>query len=162
MVDNISERLGRLQSEFIRMVLKADFKVPYRKDLRDYLLIHPAACAQLAKVLAAKRNVDAELSAVIGLIHDIGKISTGKKENHAANGYAPARELLEKVGGFSKGGIDLISNAVKNHSDKDHVGSWADEMAKDVDIIDCDLLGMKFEKESYNKRISNIKKEMGI
>jgi len=162
MVSNISDRLGKIQSEFIDMILKARFENPYRGDLRDYLLIHSASCAQLAKILAIKRGVDIELSAVIGLIHDIGKIITGKKKDHAADGDIPARELLKKIGGFSEDEIDLISNAVKNHSDKENIGTWADEIAKDVDVIDCDLMGMKFEKKEYNERIEKVKKELGI
>ena len=162
MAKTISDRIGKVQSEFIGMILKADFKDAYREDLRDYVLLHSSSCAQLAKILAIKRKLNVELSAIIGLIHDIGKIACGRKEGHAREGYMPARELLKKVGGFSEEEIDIISNAVKNHSSKDEVGSWADEIAKDVDLIDCDLTGKKFDKESYNKRIEKSRKEMGI
>ena len=58
--------------------------------------------------------------------------------------------------------LAIISNAVKNHSDKANVGIWADEIAKDVDVIDCDLMGMKFDKEAHNKRIRKVKEELGI
>ena len=162
MVKNISDRLGNLQSEFIGMILNAKFENPYRDDLREYLLIHSNGCSQLAKILAIKRGVDVELSAIIGLLHDIGKVFTGKKENHANDGFIPSKELLEKVGGFSNDEIDLISNAIKNHSDKDKVGNWADEIAKDVDVIDCNLLGKVFNKEHHDKRVEKVRKELGI
>jgi len=162
MVRNISDRLGKLQSEFIDMILNAKFENPYRRDLRDYLLAHSNSCCQLAKILAMKRGTDVEIAAIIGLIHDIGKVLTGQKKNHAADGYLPARELLNKMGGFSEEEIDLVSNAVKNHSDKPNVGIWADEIAKDVDVIDCDLMGMKFDKEAHNERIKKVKEELGI
>ena len=86
--------------------------------------------------MAIKRKLDVELSAIIGLIHDIGKIASGRKEGHAKEGYIPARNLLKKVGCFSEEEIELISNAVKNHSSKDEVGSWADEIAKDVEGLE--------------------------
>ena len=163
MVKNISNRLGKLQSEYMEMILKAEWDAPHREDLRDYLLVHSNSCSQLAKILAMMRKVDVELAAIIGLIHDIGKIYTGKKENHAIDGYEPSKELLKKTGDFSDEEIDLISNAVKNHSDKASRGTWADEMAKDVDVLDCMLFGREFKnKEAHRKRVVELKKELGI
>ena len=54
-------------------------------------LKHSNTCTQIGRSLALKRGLDLERVEVIGSLHDIHVIDTGKYENHAVNGAKIAR-----------------------------------------------------------------------
>jgi uncharacterized protein len=124
--------------------------------------IHSMGSARIAALLASKRGVDVELSYTAGALHDFGRFVTGKQENHAENGYEPAKAFLWNLNIFSEGEREEIARAVKNHSRKEIVGTPLEEIAKDGDILDCYYLGLQPKKEAHRKRFAALQKELGL
>jgi uncharacterized protein len=133
---------------------------------RDYSLtwerIHSLGSARTGAILSARRGIDIELGYTAGVLHDFGRIVTGKHEDHAVNGYQPVREFLEGLKLFREDEIKAISLAVKHHSRKDLVGSPLDEIAKDCDILDTHLLGIRLRTERHYQRLAEIQKELNL
>jgi uncharacterized protein len=124
--------------------------------------IHSMGSARIAALLAGKRGVNVELSYAAGALHDFGRFVTGKQENHAENGYEPAKDFLRSLNIFSEGEREEIARAVKNHSRKEIVGTPLEEIAKDCDILDCYYLGLQPKKEAHRKRFAALQKELGL
>ncbi|MDD8049672.1 MAG: HD domain-containing protein [Thomasclavelia sp.] len=64
-------------------------------------------------------NLDKELCYCIGLLHDISFYVTGINENHACDSALMAKEILIQIEDFNDNEITIITNAIKNHSQKD-------------------------------------------
>ncbi|MFV0393097.1 MAG: HD domain-containing protein [Coprobacillaceae bacterium] len=87
-------------------------------------------CIQLAK----KRNLNIELSAIIGVLHDYSTYYTGSSFDHANRSAMLANELLEKSELLNIEEITLVTTAIKNHSNKDVIDDEYSELIKDADI----------------------------
>lgn len=126
----------------------------------DWERIHLVSCAKVGELLALKRGENAELAAIACSIHDYGRILSGKQNNHAEAGYGPVKEFLAETGYFNEVEIEMLSQAVRNHSSKEKVGTWLEEIVKDADVLDCYQYGMSLEREEQRKRLSVILKEL--
>lgn len=129
-------------------------------DERDWPLswekVHSVSCGRIGWLMAEKRNVDPELSAMACSCHDFGRIITGKQEGHAEAGYGPIRDFLEKTGLFTASEIKIISEAVKNHSRKSETGGDVEEIVKDADVLDFHLYGYDMPRDEQQKRLRRI------
>ncbi len=124
--------------------------------------IHSLGSARIASILAARRATDIELGFAAGALHDFGRILTGRQENHGENGYEPVKEFLKRMSIFSEPEIEEIARAVRNHSRKEVVGTFLEEIAKDCDILDCYFLGLPLKKEAHLRRFEALKKELNF
>lgn len=125
--------------------------------------VHLYGVSQACALLAMKRNLDVELAAVTGLLHDIYAYSTGDRKEHAHKGAAMAKEVLLSLGSFSMEEIDMISRAVYRHSDKETVDSPFDELLKDADILQHYLFNPLSEVPGREAaRLTNMKKELDL
>ena len=151
----VSRELLKFLNDQERFDLKRDVSLTWER-------IHSMGSAGIAALLASKRGVNAELSYAAGALHDFGRFVTGKQENHAENGYEPAKDFLQRLKIFSEGEKEEIARAVKNHSRKEIVGTPLEEIAKDCDILDCYFLGLQPKKEAHVKRFAALRKELGL
>jgi uncharacterized protein len=138
-----------------------------KRDLRrevslTWERIHSLGSARIACILAARRGTDVELGFAAGALHDFGRILTGRQENHGENGYEPVKEFLKRMGIFSEPEVEEVSRAVRNHSRKEVVGTFLEEIAKDCDILDCYFLGLPPRKEAHRKRFEALKRELDL
>ena len=131
---------------------------------KDWVSAHFLTASQMAHLLALKRRQNWELAVTAGILHDIGLIvNMGMNKDHAFNGYDKAKEILNEVGGYSAEEIEFIAKAISSHSEKDKVGSWLDELIKDVDVLDCTLHGSDFSDHQHHyQRVKNLEKELNI
>jgi uncharacterized protein len=97
--------------------------------------VHLYGVSLTATWLAERRGLDVELAGVAGVIHDVATYATGDSRGHAAAGARLASQLLERLGGFSREEVDLISHAIERHSDKASVDGPMDELLKDADVL---------------------------
>lgn len=151
-------RVYELQRLLLEVIGAQDAAIP-RDETLDWERLHMASCARLAWSLALERGVDPELAAAAAAVHDYGRIITGLQKGHAETGCLPVLSFLKSSGLFSDIEINVISQAVKNHSNKTVVGTPIEEIVKDADVIDCYQYGMPFdrpEKETrYNAWLSS-------
>lgn len=132
-----NSRLLKLQNLILEYIDQQEGKVADRDETLNWERIHMASAGQLAWAMALERGTDPDLAACAASIHDIGRITTGRKAGHAEAGYEPAKRLLAASCLFTEEEVEIIAQAVKNHSSKDVIGTVIEEIVKDADVVDC-------------------------
>ena len=125
---------------------------------------HSYGVASLARLLAMKRGLDSEIAAMIGHLHDIGRILYNLvDESHGPIGAIEAEKILWGTLQFNEDEISVIGKAIQNHSQKDNVGNAYDELIKDADLLERYLWDSRyFQGEVNTKRLANIMAEIGL
>ena len=103
--------------------------------IRNKAFIHLFGASSLCSLLALKRNLNTELCAICGLLHDIYKYKNASSIDHGPLGSIEARKILTELDCFNEHEINIICNAIYNHSNKDSIDSPYDEMLKDADVL---------------------------
>ncbi len=157
----------------VEAILKSKMVDDKRAWSKTFELKHSSSVTQFGRVLAQKRGLSPELSAIICALHDIYVFTTGRVTDHAHKGAPIARKILEKTKKFTEAEIKLITSAIYNHSDKHIVGKNPYvELVKDADVFDCGLYdgvhdAYIYEKsqdtcKKYFSRIKAVRKELGL
>ena len=116
-----------------------------------------------ATILAKKRDLNPELAAMAGMLHDLHAYKSGSYDDHAHKGAELARNILEKLELTTNEETDIICSAIYHHDDKLVTDSPMDELLKDADVIDhCFKDTSKPVKEKEQKRYELICKELGV
>lgn len=152
-------RLLKLENLLLEVIRQQEGKIVQRDETLDWERIHMASSARVAWLLALERGADPEMAACAAAVHDFGRILTGEQKDHAAAGYLPVKDFLQQSGLFSVDEIEIISRAVKNHSNKTQVGSLIEEIVKDADVIDCYQYGYPFDRPEKERRYQKWLKE---
>ena len=152
------ERIGAVQACVDKIVSgqtgKIDIKFGY---------VHLYSVSQMCALLAKKRQQNVELAVIAGLLHDIYAYQTGSRKDHAHQGAAAARQILQELNLFSEEEINMISQAIYRHSDKDVVDSPFDEVLKDADALQHFLIMPLADPVPHEAaRVSKLKEELGI
>jgi hypothetical protein len=100
-------------------------------ERRSYALEHANSAAQNCALLAEERGLDAELSFIIGLLHDLYYAKTGIWDNHAINSAEYIRPILRDTRLFKDTEKQIILQAVMFHSEKDSRQSDYAKLVKD-------------------------------
>jgi uncharacterized protein len=137
--------------------------------------VHLYGVSAVCVLLAARRGMDPELSAVAGMLHDIRTYRTREYQDHARLGAPEAGQILNGLGCFSPEEIAIVVGAIARHSSKDECGSEFDELLKDADVLQhflynpgiADDLGRHVqdapaEVASYVRRWRRTLSELGI
>lgn len=123
-----------------------------KKQAYDHLI----GVSNLCGILALKRNLDVEISMIIGLLHDYSTYILGSSFDHAHRSSMLSTKLLNDLN-FNEQDITIISTAIYNHSDKEKINDEYSELIKDADVLN-QYLNQKdaiFTKE-YNKRLEKL------
>ena len=125
--------------------------------------VHLYGVSDLCALLALKRGLDVELSAVAGILHDIWSFKVAYTPDHAKLGSIEARKILNEINCFSEEEIDLICSAIFKHSNKQDVDNEYDEMLKDADVLQHYLNNTNFPvNENEKDRLNMLFIELGI
>lgn len=125
--------------------------------------LHLYGVADACALLALKRGQNVELALAMGMLHDYATYKYGEIPNHAARSADEARSLLQGNGGFSDDEIDIIANAIENHSEKGEFDAEMDELLKDADVLQHYLYNPALKpKAAENARLFLIFCELGI
>jgi len=163
-------RSEKIQKWVVDLLLTTKIGNDKRESSVAWELKHSSGVIQLARLLAEKRGLDPEIAEIIAALHDIHVIMNGDYEGHARKGAEIARKKLKESGEFSEKEINVICNAIVNHSDK-HICSkdQYSELAKDADTLDCFLYGETIYdykpeemRKEYFRRIIRIRRELGL
>jgi len=165
-----SEKIQRLVT---KMILESKLPDEKRENSIVWELKHHAGCVQIGRILAQKRNLDAELSEVICVLHDIYAIVSGKYKDHAKLGAELVRKILSETKEFTQEEIDTITEAIAHHSEKEiYTDNSYVELVKDADVFECSLYQgaegfYKLHKsvsvfKEYVNRIKKVREELGL
>ncbi len=163
----------RIQRKVVELLLESKIPNEKRESSIVWELKHSSGCCQIGRILAQKRNLDIEIAEIVCILHDIYVIVEGEYEDHAKKGAKIAKTLLEESGDFSQEEIDLITEAIAHHSEKQiYTDKPYVELVKDADVFDCSLYEnaqgfylLHKSKEIYQeyvKRVRKVRKELGL
>jgi predicted hydrolase (HD superfamily) len=170
---NALSRSEKIQQKVTEMILANKIPDEKRENSVVWELKHHAGTVQIGRILAQKRNLDVELAEIICVLHDIYAIEKGKYKEHARLGAEMARKILEDAKDFTRSEIDVITEAIANHSEKDiYTDKPYVELIKDTDVFECSLYQnaegfYKLHKpesvfNEYVKRIKKVRRELGL
>ena len=112
-------------------------------------------------ILARHRQLNEELAAIIGLLHDMSIAIDCNHFAHASRSSMMARDLLKETGMMSDEEIAIIVNAIAKHSNKETIDDDYAELIKDADVISHSLEGSVLKPVEV-ERLDRIKKNTGI
>ena len=118
---------------------------------------HSIQVAQIMMTLSKERELDLELSAIIGLFHDYAQFIRLSSFNHAKFSSEMVFDILQQYA-FTDDEINIIVTAIKNHSDKDVIHDAYSEMIKDADLLvkyydDPQTIFKPFEEKRINRYV---------
>ena len=116
-----------------------------------------------AVMIAKKRDENAELAAMAGLLHDLYAYKSGSYEDHAHKGAEYARKVLGKLDITTPEETEAICSAIWHHDNKAEVDGLMDEVLKDADVIHHSLGDpTKPVKPHEQARYEKLSKEFGF
>lgn len=154
-------KLLQLQSALLKEIDKYEKLIPdsERDQPTDWERVHLSSCAKLGYLMAEEQGVDPILAASACAIHDYGRIINGKQAGHAEAGYLPVQEFLRKTGLFTEDEIQILSTAVRNHSNKSEIGGPIEEIVKDADVLDFHQYGYEMPRAEQQARLERLLKK---
>jgi len=125
--------------------------------------VHLYGVSQFCSMIALKRNQDAELAIMAGMLHDFYTYKMMDMENHAEKSAILAKETLDLLKITNEKETVLICNAIAVHSDKKNKHSDFAEVLIDADVIQHYLYNISFSTANHeNERLKNLKNEFGL
>ncbi len=132
-------------------------------DKRISAANHLYGVSLAATMIAKKRGMDTELSAMAAMLHDLYAYESGSYDDHAHKGADLARKVLGILGLTDEKETDIICSAIYHHDDKLVVDSPVDEVLKDADVIHHCMNDMsKPVKDKEKERFESLCKEFGM
>ena len=132
-------------------------------EARRGFYIHLYGVSQFCALIALKRNQNAELATMAGMLHDIHTFKNLDSTEHAKKGAILAREILTELGITTEEETDLICEAIQYHSKKKNTYSDFTEVLIDADVMEHHLYNIRlplFEKDV--ERLKKLKKEFNL
>ena len=125
----MANRLERLRYEIDRLIME------YQPYNARYFFNHLYGVSEYCALLAVRRNLDPELAAACGMLHDIYQVTGGTIEQHAVKGAVEAERILKTMNAYSNEEIAVITTAISRHSKKRKFHNPYDELLKDADVM---------------------------
>ena len=140
-------------------------KLNEMKDADDRLkaVNHLYGVSLAATMIAKKRGLDPELSAMAAMLHDLYAYESGSYDDHAHKGAELAGKILGKLELTDEEETKTICSAIYHHDDKAAVDSPMDEVLKDADVIHHCMNDLsKAVKDKEKARFENLCREFGM
>lgn len=126
-------------------------------------IVHLYGVSLAATMIAKKRGLDPELSAMAAMLHDLHAYKTGSYDDHAHKGAELAGTILRELKLTDEAETDIICSAIYHHDDKLTVDSPMDEVLKDADVIHHCMNDLsKPVKEKEQARFDKLCAEFGM
>ena len=127
-----------------------------------YTHLYGASC--MAALLAAKRDNNAELATMAGMLHDIAyfaPMADIPEGSHAERGAIIAMVILSRLNVTSREENETICTAIQRHERKDAVDTPFDEILKDADVLAHGLHDVTL-KNFRGERWDKVCREIGM
>lgn len=132
-------------------------------DERNAAFVHLYGVSLAATMIAMKRGLDPELSAMAAMLHDLYAYQTGSYDDHAHKGAELAENILRELKLTDEAETAVICSAIYHHADKLVADSPMDEVLKDADVIShCMHDISKPVKEKEQARFEKLCGEFGM
>lgn len=161
------KRLNRILSMVYNDIRKSDI---IREIPLKWSIMHMYSASQIGKILGYKRGLDVEICGLIGALHDLYTIETGKRENHDTLSERYIRDLILRYNSLERKKLpeiteieeNTIINSVITHSQIDiYTNDLYSEFIKDLDSFDRYFHGLRSDGE-YLDRCKNVFHDFNI
>jgi len=152
----MANRLEKLRNEIDSLIMK------HQPRNSCYFINHLYGVSEYCALLALRRNLNPEIAATSGMLHDIYQVTNGTTEGHAAKGAIVAERILKSLHMYSDEEIAVITTAISRHSKKRKFHEPYDELLKDADVMSHSLYNTDYpliEKDAA--RYYSILEELG-
>lgn len=122
-------------------------------------LSHMFQVETICTILAKKRQLNIELAAICGLLHDLSIGIDCNDFAHAARSSTLAKQLMEDTNQFTSDEIKTVTHAIAHHSDKTAIDDDYSELIKDSDVLSHVLEG-DILKPAEEQRYAKLSKEL--
>lgn len=147
----------------LRSYINSELNQMKDEEERDAAFVHLYGVSLAAVILAKKRGLDEELSAMAAMLHDLYAYKIASYDDHAHKGAELAREILQKLDLTTEEETEIICSAIYHHDDKQSKDGPMDELLKDADVISHTMHDpTKPVKEKERARYENIGREFGF
>ena len=147
----------------LRKYVDAELEKLPDADKRNSAIVHLYGVSLAVAMIAKKRGIDAELSQMAAMLHDMHAYKSGSYDDHAHKGAELARIILGELKLTDETETDIICSAIYHHDDKHVVDSPMDEVLKDADVVHHCMNDLSKEiKEKEKARYENICREFGL
>ena len=121
---------------------------------------HLYGVSNFCALIALKRNLNAELATMAGLLHDLHTYIHLNSKGHAKKGAVLAKETLDALKITSDEETDLIRKAISEHNDKENKHDDFTEILIDADVMQHYLQNISLPvMEKENQRLQKLKEE---
>lgn len=122
--------------EIVKDYVYSQYLKIYNTAIKQHAIVHTAMVDSNAALLAIKRNQDVELAKIAALLHDYAQfVENCPHSKHAQLSAEFAQKYLSETGLFSDEEIQMVSEAIRLHSNKDQIDSKFCEIIKDADVM---------------------------
>lgn len=122
--------------EYIRMKTDCILNQMPIPEEQKFAYIHLYGVSKWAAFLAMKQNLDPQIAAVAGMLHDLARYQEKINHRHAERSAVLAEAILKSSQLFTDSEINMIRDAISRHSDKEHIHGDYDELLKNSDVLD--------------------------
>lgn len=155
------QQMSRLKE--LRKYVDQELNQMKNVDERNAAFVHLYGVSLAATMIARKRGLDPELSAMAAMLHDLYAYQTGSYDDHAHKGAELAGNILRELKLTDEAETAVICSAIYHHDDKLAADSPMDEVLKDADVIShCMHDISKPVKEKERARFEKLCGEFGM
>ena len=153
--------MGRLKE--LRRIVDAELNRMEDIDKHNGAINHLYGVSLAATMIAKKRGLDPELTAMAAMMHDLAAYKSGSYEDHAHRGAELARGILGELGLTDEKETETICSAIYHHDDKLTVDGPMDEVLKDADVSHHCMNDLsKAVKDKEKARFEALCREVGM
>lgn len=142
--------------KYLGVMREMEDRISDRDKPMDWERLHMSGTARIGYILAEKRGENPVMAACACMLHDYGRVVTGRHKGHAEAGYESVKEFLRELDVFTNSEIEKIALCVKDHSNKAEIGDPLVEIVKDADLLDFHQYGFQCEREEQQKRLDKL------
>jgi HD superfamily phosphodiesterase len=154
----MENRIEILREYIDKIVSNADDYI-----MRKGIYLHLYGVSYFCGLIALRRNFNAELATMAGMLHDLYTYKTMDSKEHSKKGSILAKEVLDTLKITNDEETNLICNAIAEHSDKKNKHTDFTEILIDADVIQHHLYNISLPLfENEKERLENLKIEFGL
>lgn len=123
---------------------------------------HLFGVSTLCLNLSYQFHLNPELCAIMGILHDFSVYKNNNRLNHAFMSSQLAKQILEQSLLFDQTEIDIIVQAIYNHSSKGKIDDEYSELLKLCDVVESYLHEPDIVVDQHRQKYLDIAKEKKI
>lgn len=148
--------------EYVRVRVDRILQKIEDEESRKYAYIHLYGVSQFASMLAKQQGLNMELCAIAGMLHDISTYIEGYSSKHALVSSEYSKNLLEKTQIFHADEIDVITQAIAHHSDKEQIDGPYEELLKNADVLQHYFYNPSQFPKKEQTRLDNLLEKLSL